>query len=335
MTFPKEFERSFFRDFDRGFFLIWLVTFVVFNGLTLYMQGQPVKQLTMEEIEKYTAAIYRVRVATPQVVERVTEAAGAGEEAVVEEEEEVEGVEISEVERREQLQRRREEQRATRQARQTERRQEIAQRVGILAAPVAKGQRRRGGARAAGEAIGLRRGGTGGVDVGKMVGMVGTADMREKVEKLRGGGAIATDVGDIDIAAFQTLSAEDLDMILNEAPVALNRSAITAKGKGTKARQRSQAAISDIVLRNKSQVQYCYWALKRRDSNLKGRVEIEFIINPAGEVIRVRIRNSNWGGNRLGAEVERCIKNIISQWHFDPIGEKEGNVTAGATYIFQ
>ena len=61
----------------------------------------------------------------------------------------------------------------------------------------------------------------------------------------------------------------------------------------------------------------------------------EFTIAPAGNVTRVRFRKSDWGRSPLKRDIERSIQNIIMQWRFDPIDEADGNVTAGATFIFE
>lgn len=337
MTFPAEFERHFFRDLDRGFFNIFLVCFILSNAITLYMASQPVKQFSEAEVKKYTEALYRVKAEPPKQVAKKQETKGAAEEVAEVKEEKVEEAPKAEAKQvtAEEKQAKVEAERAKRKEKQEARRQALAEKVKIVAGPTAKGGARRGGAAAARAAIGLSEGGMEGFDVKGMVGMVGDAGTADKVKKLRGSGAVSADVGDIDIAELKALSAEDMNLMLNEAPIQVSRSAITAKGSGTKAKQRSQGAISDVVLQNKNQVQYCYWTLKRRDSSLKGKVVVEFTIAPSGEVIRVRFRESNWGGNALGAECEKCINNVISSWHFDPIGDNEGNVTAGATYIFE
>ena len=62
MTFPRELERNFFRDLDYTFAAIWLAAFMIFNGMAFYMQSLPVKELSAEEVLKFTQAIYRVRV---------------------------------------------------------------------------------------------------------------------------------------------------------------------------------------------------------------------------------------------------------------------------------
>ncbi|MBM3325883.1 MAG: AgmX/PglI C-terminal domain-containing protein [Calditrichaeota bacterium] len=336
MTFPKEFERHFFRDLDRNYYTIWLITFIIGNAICLYMSGQPVKELTAEQVKKYTEAIYRVKATAPAKIAVKKETKAAVGEVAKEEERPAEDrvAEAKPVTQEDKAERLAAE-RAARRERQEARRQAVAERVKIVAGPTARGGAARRGAAAAREAIGLSGGAMSGFNVKEMVGMVGEAGTADKVKKLRGSGAVSADVGDIDIAALKALSSEDINLMLNEAPLQISRNAITAKGSGTKAKQRSQGAISDIVLANKNQVQYCYWTLKRRDSSLKGRVVVEFTIAPTGEVIRVRFRESNWGGNALGGDVERCIENVIRSWHFDPIPDAEGNVTAGATYIFE
>lgn len=336
-TFPKEYSHQFFRDFDKDFMLITIMTFLVTISMTVYMSSRPIQELSADDIRRYTEVIYRANIAPPKVVEKkVEEAVGGGEveEEVVEEEKVEEEKPVTEEAKKEV----REDKRAERRSRQESRREKVretAQRMKILAGPTARGKARAGGANAAREALGLSSGQMGGYDVKKMVGMVGDAGKADKVKKLRGGDAISEDIGDIDIEELRALSSEDLDLMLKEASVDLNEKAITAKGKGATSKQRSPAAISEIVMKNKNQVQYCYWTLKRRDSSLKGRVVVEFTIDAAGEVIRVRFREHNWGGNKLGDEVERCIQNVITGWRFDPIDPKAGNVTAGATYIFE
>ncbi len=335
-TFPREYSRQFFRDIDKDFMLITLLTFLVSISMTVFLSTRPIQELSAEDIRRYTEVIYRANISPPKVVEKkVEEAVGAGEaEEEVVEEEVVEEKPVTEVAKKEV----REDKRAERRSRQESRREKVretAKRMKILAGPTARGRSRAGGANAAREALGLSSGQMGGYDVKKMVGMVGDAGKAEKVKKLRGGDAISEDIGDIDIEELRALSSEDLELMLKEASVELNEKAITAKGRGSKSKQRSPSAISEIVMKNKNQVQYCYWTLKRRDSSLKGRVVVEFTIDAAGEVIRVRFRQHNWGGNKLGGDVERCIQNVIKGWRFDPIDPKAGNVTAGATYIFE
>lgn len=334
MTFPKELERNFFRDLDRTFYIIWLITLVIGYSLIFYLSSIPPKPLSQEEVKKFIETIYRVKpVAVPRVERGVEKKATVAEEAKGREAEEVKE-EVKPVTEEAKAQRI-EEQRAARRERQEKRRQAIAERVKILAAPTARGGVRRAGTATGGRAIGLSEGGVGQVDLKQTIGVVGDVGVAEKVKKLRGGGAVTADIGEIDIAELKAISAEELSLMLKEAPLEVSRSAITARGSATKAQQRSPGAIADIVLQNKNQVQYCYWVFKRRDSSLKGKVVVEFSIAPSGEIMRVRFRESQWGGNPLGQQVEACIENVIKSWRFEPIAESEGAVTAGATFIFE
>ncbi|MDP8239763.1 MAG: AgmX/PglI C-terminal domain-containing protein [Candidatus Hatepunaea meridiana] len=98
---------------------------------------------------------------------------------------------------------------------------------------------------------------------------------------------------------------------------------------------RSQKAISQVVLANKNTVQYCYWTYKKEDTNLKGKLSVEFTINSRGEVTAVKFSKSDWNDNPLQPKVEKCIKNVIMNWCFDPIDAEAGDVTAGASFIFE
>ncbi|MCF7810174.1 AgmX/PglI C-terminal domain-containing protein [bacterium] len=340
MTFPKELERRFWRDADFTFLIIWFLTFLVINSTVYYLQTKPLVPLSAEQVEKFNQAIFRIQV-EKKVVETVAEESSTGasnvttgDETEVAEEATDEVVQVSAEDRRAQ----RESAKAARAAVAEARKQAIANRIKILGGPTARSRRssRRSGA-AAGAAVGLSDGGGGGVDLKGALAIVGGADAAAKVKSARGGGAATGDIGDIslgDLRGFLS-NPDNLSAMLNEAPLKLNKRSVTSRGKGSKKKQRSQAAIGNIVSSNKNAVQYCYWTYKRRDSNLKGQVVIEFTIAPAGDVTRVRFRKSDWGRNPLQKDVENCIKNIIMQWRFDPIAESDGDVTAGATFIFE
>jgi|GEM_PF-958957 outer membrane biosynthesis protein TonB len=338
LTFPKDLEYHLLTDADKGFLFTWLFLFIVGFTLSYWGSLQPIQIISKEDIKKYQEVIYRVKATPPKKVEKIVEEVATTEEVEEEPEEVVEEVVVEKPKTEEVKKEVREEKRKKRKDRQEKRREKIreaAKHMAIVGGPTARGGRSRAGGASAREALGLSKGGLKGVDASKMAGLVSSGESADKIKKMRGGGEITDEVGELDISELKALSADDLQLMLKEATIKINKSAITAKGRGSKSKKRSPSAISGIVLQNKNQVQACYWTVKRRDSSLKGRVVVEFTISPAGDVIRVRFRKKDWGGNRLGVEVERCIKNIISSWHFDPIGEKDGNVTAGATYTFE
>jgi hypothetical protein len=339
MTFPKELERNFWRDADYTFLIIWFLTFVIINSTVGYLQTMPLRELTAEQVEKFNQAIFRVKVEKP--VEAVAEVGSAGSTNVtageeVSEEEVASTEEVVQVSA-EDKRAARESAKVARAAVAESRKQAIANRIKILGGPTARSRHSRGGGASARSAVGLSEGGGGGVDLKGALAIVGGADAAAKVKSARGGGAASGDIGDIslgDLRGFLS-NPDNLSTMLNEAPLKLNKRSVTSRGKGSKKQQRSQEAIGNVVSGNKNAVQYCYWTYKRRDSNLKGQVVIEFTIAPAGEVTRVRFRSSDWGRNPLQKDVENCIKNIIMQWRFDPIAESDGEVTAGATFIFE
>lgn len=348
MAFPKELERQMFRDLDRDFFIITVFCLIFMISFFSFMSGREFATLSAAEIKRYTEIIYRVPIRTTPIVATESVTAGAEDSDELAEDTKAEVPEIEEIEAGEEEvavvaseESKREDRQQKRQKRsntQEQRREKVraaAERMKILAGPTSSGGRKTRGGTAAAEALGLSSGSVDGYDVKKMVGIVGDSDTRSKVTKARGGGAVSDDASDIDIGELKKLSIEEGDMMFKQTSVDLNRSTITARGRGSNIKQRSQSAISEIVMKNKNQVQYCYWTLKRRDSSLRGRVPVEFTINPAGEVITVRFRRTDWYGNKLGEEVERCIKNVISSWRFEEISEKAGNVTAGATYVFE
>ncbi len=334
-TFPREFEHQFFRDIDKDFFLITLLTFIVCFSITLYMTGQPVKELSAEQVKRYTEIIYRAKVSAPKAVKVTPQQTGGGEVVKEEKEEIIEEKPVTEEAKKEV----REEKRAERRSHQEESREKIraaAQGIKILAGPTRRASAAKGGSASTREALGLSAGQMGGYDVKKMVGIVGEAGKAEKVKALQKGGAISEEIGDIDIEALKKLSLEDIENMLQGSSIEINQKAITAKGgPGSKTKQRSPTAIYEVVAKNEKQVHYCYATAKRRDSSLRGRVVVEFTINPSGAVVRVRFRESDWGGNPLGAEVEKCMQNMISSWHFESIAESGGNVTGVAPFFFR
>ena len=346
MRFPKELEKHWFRDLDKGFLVIWLLSFVILNTTAFFLSQRELRVMTQEELQAYTEVVHRVKVDTTPVVKQEEATTGSGEAIEEEEEEAVVEEEKPKTEMSAQAKQEvRDAKKEARRQKQAARKAQIASKIKVLAAPTARGGRSRrgrsgGGRRERAAALGLSGGGLGAAGGMKgSIGIVSDAGTASAVQKLRGGGAIGDediDLSGLDIGeALGALSSDEMGLMLNEAPVELNKKAITAKGKAAKSAQRSQKAISEVVMQNKNQVQYCYWRLKRRDSSLKGKVQVRFTIEASGEVSRVKFRSKWSGNNPLGGEAETCIENVIKSWRFPPIAESEGKVTAGATYIFE
>lgn len=334
VAFPYELERQFLRDTDWRFMGILGVTFLLLNSFMLYMQSLPVKNLSIEDIQRFTEVIYRVQIERPIMD-------NSGNKVIVSESaDNVESIETVADQEREQLSavdkiEARTAKRDAIRAKQEAKRKAIADRIKLVVTPTSRGNRLKTSSTSKG-VIGLSDGDFRGSNIKEMIGIVGS-DSRaaDRIKSIREKGVLSDELGMIEFSDLSAISPGELRDMLNEAPVELNRSAITAKGRGVKSKNRSQNAIAAVVMLNKKQVQYCYWTFKRRDSNLKGRVVVEFTITPTGNVSRVRFRTSDWGGSLLKRDIEKCIRNVIMQWHFDPISDKDGDVSAGATFLFE
>ncbi|MFH0765624.1 MAG: AgmX/PglI C-terminal domain-containing protein [Calditrichota bacterium] len=341
MAFPKELERHFFHDADKDFLLIWTICMIISLIFTGYMSTLPPKEMSDADIIRYQQIIYRAKPAVKSVTKRVEKTQDIGKTEPVEPERPAPGEKPkTEVGK----QAARQEARAERQDRQEarlQRAQAVARKVAILGTPTAIGGRRTvGDASEAAKTLKLSSGGVKGSDLSKMVGIVDDAGTADKVKAIRGTGIISEDLADINIGDLikdlKAMSASDLDKLLQEAPVRVNRPVVTASGgKGSGSAKRSPGTISEILQQKINQIKYCYLTFKRRDSSLKGRLVVEFTVEANGSVKRVRFRERDWSGNPLGADVERCIESIITSWQFETIDPSQGDAKFGATYIFE
>ena len=329
-TFPKEFERAWFRDLDKSFLTIFLITFVLHVSSIFYLQGVEWAQMTKEDVGRYLEAIYRVSPAKAERIDRrvmTVETGKAGEEiAEVLEEETPAKEEVAK-----KVAKRRGSRAELARARAVL--QESARSVGIFHLAGARG--RTGGAGTSGTsgsgvARGLKSGGgLGGIEVGKIAG-IATGSAADKVDKARGGLRITEGTGGIDVSK---LTEAQIDEILSASSVEL-AALPEVEGLASKNVNRSGASIRAIADANMHLVKNCYNRYKRKDVNLKGKVKVEWTIQPDGQVSRVKIISSEWTRSNLGRRVENCLVDVIGTWLFDPIPPKAGKVRASQTYIF-
>jgi len=344
-TFPREYKHLFFRDVDKDFFLITILTFLTLISFTFYMSGKGLTNLSVKDARQHIKDLYvhyRVKAApSPRkavVSNQDTDALNTIVKTLAAKEKQkidtVEKKHISVVSKKEL----RAEKRADRLDRQELKRQKAkaaATKTGIIGGPTSKGINRHAGSGSKTfESLGLSVSEVKATDIKNMTGVTDNAVKAERVKKHRNNTVVSEDVSEFSLEELKEIEFDN-DMMFEETTVDLPRNAITAKGRAAKTVQRNRQAITEVVLLNKNQVQYCYWNYKRRDSSLKGRVTVKFTIDPAGKVIKVHFHRSNWYGNRLGRDVERCIKDVINRWRFEPINEKAGNVTANVVYVFQ
>ena len=101
-------------------------------------------------------------------------------------------------------------------------------------------------------------------------------------------------------------------------------------GKGTKAANRSSDEITRVINGHNDAIEFCFKRESRLNPNLKGDLQIEFIIGWNGRVKSSRIIKSTLNNKN----VENCVKSRLRSWRFKPIGKNEGDVTVRQKYIF-
>jgi hypothetical protein len=330
-VFPKELERSWFGDVDRRFAAIFFTTLVLNVALVLMLQGLKWHEMTQAEVDQYLERVYRVtapRVEGP--VQRLVKTLPVkGGEAVTEAPVQEEAP-ISEGPARPETKRRVS---GAEMAAKRAALQESARSMGIFRVAGSRGAT--GGAGSTGtDGSGVSRGlqaggGLSGVEVAKIAG-IATGSAADKVEKARGGLRITEGSGGIDVAS---LSDAQIEEILSASTVHI-ASLPEIEGLASKNVNRSGGSIRSVADANMALVKNCYNKYKRKDVNLKGKVRVEWAIEPGGNVSRVKIVTSEWTRPPLGRRVEDCLQEVISTWLFDPIPPESGKVRATQTYIF-
>ena len=101
-------------------------------------------------------------------------------------------------------------------------------------------------------------------------------------------------------------------------------------GRGSRAADRSQDAISRVVNKHAEAIENCYKREVRLNPNLKGSITVQFTIRADGKVDRARISNSTLRNKKT----ESCILRRVQSWRFKKIDSKEGEVTFRQKYIF-
>lgn len=324
--FPKELQRDWFGELDKRFLTIFLVTLFLHVASLVYLQSIQWAQMTEADVGKYLEAIYRVTPAKITSSERMitTLQTGAGEvaEEVAPEETAAPSAKAVKGAKRRGSGADLEAKRASMMA--------SARTMGIFRLAGAKSGAGTGGTGGSGVARALKAsGGLGGVEVSKIAG-IATGSMADKVEKARGGTRITEGTGGIDIAQLSDAQIED---ILSSSTVEI-AALPEVEGLASKNVNRSGASIRGIADANVHLVKNCYNRYKRKDVNLKGKVKLEWSIEPDGRVSRVKILNSEWTRPPLGRRVEDCLTEVIGTWLFEPISQESGKVRATQTYIF-
>jgi len=72
-----------------------------------------------------------------------------------------------------------------------------------------------------------------------------------------------------------------------------------------------------VINRHRGEITYCYEQALKKDSGLRGKVSIQFVINPGGRVAKANIAESNANS----APLESCMVARLRSWQFPkPVG---------------
>jgi outer membrane biosynthesis protein TonB len=330
-VFPKELQRDWLGDLDRRFAAIFFTLLILNVALILILQGIKWREMTQAEVDQYLERVYRVtapRVETP--TQRIVKTLPVGEGEAVTEAPVQQEAPVSEAPSRPGAKRRGS---SAEMAAKRAAMQESARSMGIFRVAGSRGGAGgagTGGTGGSGVSRGLQAGGgLGGIEVGKIAG-IATGSAADKVEKARGGLRITTGTGGIDVAS---LSDADIEEILSASTVQI-AALPEIEGLASKNVNRSGSSIRNVADANMALVKNCYNKYKRKDVNLKGKVRVEWSIEPDGSVSKVKILSSEWTRDNLGRRVEDCLQSVISTWLFEPIPPESGRVRASQTYIF-
>jgi len=78
----------------------------------------------------------------------------------------------------------------------------------------------------------------------------------------------------------------------------------------------SKKQISDVVMRNKGAVRYCYESQLMRYPTLRGKVVVDFIIDTSGRVTKVKVPSNTLSQKGAKDKVGRCLIKFVSRWRF-------------------
>lgn len=339
VTFPKEFEKNFIESIDRRFYIILLVSLALIYGWVIilgnikYSQEMVDDQIRNRLLSRFYEATIGEEVETESeegegfgVTEQPTEEAETREEPRRTGRAESAGTSAAERERA-----RRE---AARQRGQ--RRGEMDQAVagtGVL------GELSSGSAGGAGDAIfdALGDGGysSGAGDLNQVLGSVSglqsaSASSRRSRFGARESGGGGTGTAGIDDLIEGGVGAAGSVSIERSGGFSLKMERASITGRGSRAADRSQEAVSLVVSKHVDAIENCYKREVRLNPNLQGSVTVQFTITPDGRVDRARIANSTLRNRNA----ENCILQRVRSWRFKRIDDSEGEVTFSQKYVF-
>ncbi|MGH1362354.1 MAG: TonB family protein [Calditrichia bacterium] len=330
--FPKEFERNLFESFDKRYYSIFLLSFLLFYGFGFYVASQD-WQLSEDQItalkERVIQKVY-TDIIMPEEPEPEPEDEQGSGEAPVEEEEETD-VSDKGRERVEESQTQKVERRKRTQASAEERSRKMQQEVanqGILAIATSAGGAGAGNVAYNDVLQNLEGGGVG--DIGAVVegtsGISVAGDPGDRTRAAKGSGQRNDGTG-VNIDGM--ISGETVSGSSNFS----RRGKINLKSENVRLTQgagsRDSETITAAINKQSATIEYCYKQRAKVNPNLKGRIDLEITIAPRGRVNQATILNSSLGDKRL----ESCIVRNIKRWRFGAVDDG-GPVKIRVPFIF-
>ncbi len=78
----------------------------------------------------------------------------------------------------------------------------------------------------------------------------------------------------------------------------------------------SKKAIAKVVNDNKGAIRYCYESQLTRYPTLRGKVVVDFIIEPSGAVKTIKLPGNSLSNKSAAANVASCLMRMIRRWRF-------------------
>ncbi len=336
--FPKEFERNIWEELDKRYLIILLLIWVVSFTFTYIMSSKDwqLSEAEMEKIKRQALAKVYGEIVIETPVEPTTEAPevapveeAGGAEATKEVQKE-EGKQIIRESAAQRTQRRK----ATRaslaaKSRQMERQVASSGILGVVTAGGGVGE----GSTAYGDVLG-EAGGGGVTDIGQVVAGTGgiaaasAPGERTRVAKGISGGGAGEGEGIDNLIKGGAVSASS--GFKRRGGITIAASDLGVSGRASGAASRDPESLIAVVNKNKSGVEYCIQRALKINPSLKGRIDVEIEINPAGRVVAARIIKSTLKDKSL----ERCILRKLKRWRgFGKIDPSYGNLKLRLPFI--
>jgi len=338
VAFPKEFEKNIFEDIDQRFYIVLLISLALVYGWVIILGNIKYSQEYVDsQIRNRIMNQYYEAAIGEEFVEEEEEGEGFGigeeeEQPVVEEQPERTGKREASGTSAADRERARREQAKQRGSRRNQMDQAVAG-TGVL------GELSAGGGGGTGDAVYDAFGDEGyssGVgDLNQVLGSVSglqsaSSSSRRSRFGARSSGGSGTGAAGIDDLIEGGVGPAGSVSIARSGGFTLKMEKASITGRGSRASDRSQDAISLVVNQHAEAIENCYKREVRLNPNLKGSVTVQFTIRPDGKVDRARISDSTLRNKNA----ETCILRRVQSWRFKAINSKDGEVTFRQKYIF-